>query len=692
MLFPFFPKQKKNHIENNKNQQNIEYINQIKQSLKRESNDFCIECGIKHPQYISINNSIFLCKECILNHLQLSQEASTIIRNDLKILTLNEIQYIYNGGNQKLLKFINDEFPELKKFEPQIFYNTKAMDFYRKRLKYITEGGEEPIKPPINEAYLLIKKNEESFMTDMEMEGEEPLNEINKNQKDDNIKNDINKNKKEEISNINNDSNNNEIKNNGKNNLESKTKHNFFNLKNNNIKFPPNNFVDENNNMKIKIFNKSNFKNFKDNIRYSRLSKNIKFKHNYNNFDNESEANNYNYSTNKTCDTIEVTNSNFKIFKNRGSKDNTPIKSGIFSPQPLTNFQNSISDINKIKHNVYSKPKGISFFQKYKLRTKSDYPKFNSNKNNEIKLVFNMNEFNIDNKDNNNNSIKENKTKEEKNNILNYNENVKNTKINHFNFITKNKNGEKLERKKINKTYINSLNERKNKVKEKYVNKNKNYSHDNEIQLISAKNEKDKDKINKDNIAVNISQVNIIKNINNININIDSFNEKKQSNKTEIDFHKKNEDKSLNEKLNKKREIYNAEIEEKENKKLIAENLIEYKRNNTNFETETISRPKNSIRYFQSFASNRSINREIKSNQKLVIKRNSDSSERKNYTFDNIREKYKNKEKEKIKKIDEKNKLIQKMNYKGINKSMDEPYKGYIKESIRNKYKKKKIN
>ena len=32
------------------------------------------------------------------------------------------------------------------------------------------------------------------------------------------------------------------------------------------------------------------------------------------------------------------------------------------------------------------------------------------------------------------------------------------------------------------------------------------------------------------------------------------------------------------------------------------------------------------------------------------------------------------------------------MNYKGINKSMDEPYKGYIKESIRNKYKKKKIN
>ena len=235
MLFPFFSKQKKNHIENNNNQHNIEYINHIKQSLKRESNDFCIECGKKHPQYISINNSIFLCKECILNHLQLSQDASTIIRNDLKILTLIEMKYIYNGGNKKLLEFINDEFPELKKFEPQIFYNTKAMDFYRKRLKYITEGGEEPIKPPIKEAYSLIEKNEESFMTDMEMEGQEPLNEINKKQKDDNIKNDINKNKKEEFSNINKDSNNNEIKNNGKDNLESKIKHNYFNLKNNNI-------------------------------------------------------------------------------------------------------------------------------------------------------------------------------------------------------------------------------------------------------------------------------------------------------------------------------------------------------------------------------------------------------------------------------------------------------------------------
>ena len=65
-----------------------------------------------------------------MNHLQLSQEASTIIKNDLKILTLNEIQYIYNGGNQKLLDFINNEFPKLKGLEPEIFFNTMAMDYY----------------------------------------------------------------------------------------------------------------------------------------------------------------------------------------------------------------------------------------------------------------------------------------------------------------------------------------------------------------------------------------------------------------------------------------------------------------------------------------------------------------------------------------------------------------------------------
>ena len=694
MLFPFFSKSKKNQNDNSNIKQNNEYISLIKQTFKQESNDYCVECGKRHPQYISINNSIFLCKECILNHLQLSQEASTIIKNDLKILTLNEIQYIYNGGNQKLLNFVKDEFPELTKFEPQMFYNTKAMDYYRKRLKYLTEGGEEPIKPSINEAYSQIKKNEENDLSDIEMEVDEIYNNINKNQKDDTFEKDdniLNKNL-----NINNtgdyDKNYTPKIDDEKNGFEDKIKKNYINIKNNNVKNSPNNIFDENFTKKLKDFNKVNIDSYKNNLRYSRLSKNIKYKKNYNNFDNESYNFN-NYSTNKTCDTIEISNSNFKNWKNRGSNDNSLLKNGILSPQPITNFQNSTTETNKI----YSKPKGISFFQKYKYRTKSNYPEDDSN--NEIKIVFNINEFNLDNKKNNN--INKNKTKDEKTNESNYYEKIKNTKINHYDFITKNKKGKKFEKKKINQTYTNDINESQNKIVEKDDIKNMNYSLNDEIKV--NKNEKEK---NKNKIAVNISNVNIIKNINNINININGYKDKNKipiSNKTNVNSSQNNENLLLTDKTFKKqklitkKEINTIENLSKEKKKSIAKKLIEYKKNKIHSNTETKIIPKNPIRNYQTFELKRSLKKEttnFKYNQKLLLKTDNNSSEKKNYSFYNLREKYKNKEKENINKRNEneKNKLLQRMNNKLKNKSMDEPYKGLFKESIRNKYKKKKFN
>ena len=177
MFYPFAPKSK-SKIDKNLNERNDDYIKMIKETLKDGSNDNCVECGANNPQYISINNSIFLCKDCILNHLQLPQEASTIIKNDLKILNVDEIQYIHNGGNKKLLDFINNEFPRLKEFPPQQLYNTKAMDYYRKNLKYLTEGGIKPIKPGIKEAYELILKEEQNDISDLDMDNEDPENNL----------------------------------------------------------------------------------------------------------------------------------------------------------------------------------------------------------------------------------------------------------------------------------------------------------------------------------------------------------------------------------------------------------------------------------------------------------------------------------------------------------------------------------
>ena len=716
MLFPFFPKSKQKQKEIIKNKKNNECIDLIKESLKQEENDYCVECGEKDPQYISINNSIFLCKECILNHLQLSQEVSTIIKNDLKILTLNEIQYICNGGNQKLLNFVSDEYPELNKFEPQIFYNTKAMDYYRKRLKYLSEGGEEPIKPSVNDGYMIIKNNEENDITDLEIDDSyEEKNKTYKVKNDDDNKDNYHK---KDINRIRNDKKNKEDINkyksisntilNSQNNITSKNNKNS-------------NEFEKNENSKVKTFIKSNLENYKENLRYNKIAKTIKFKKNYNNFDNENNNNyNYNYSTNRTCDTIEISNPNFKNLKNKGSNDF--LKNVIFSPEPASSIlKNTTPDTNTLIKNIYSKPKGISFFNKYKFRTKTETSKINQN--NEIDIVYNVNEFSIDNKKNN---IKESIKKDEKYNEKKYNENIQNTKINKLSRTNRIKNEEIMSYNyNINKTYVVPFKEReiRNKFKNNILNnslveeRKVNHKINDEIK----NNKKDKNNLN-NNISVNIANLKIIKNINNYNINIEplEYKNKKHEKKEELiyksnlNLFKNNENKEsssllANQRINQKQELNSnkkAIINEKEKRKsetskeiikIIAKTITDYKTNKTHNENELKKRPKNPIRNYQTFITNRSLNKEInfKYNESL-IKRNNDTSNEKNYSFNNIREKYSNREKKnenKRIKINEyeRNKGKQKLNEKIINKSMEEPYKGFFKESIRNKYKRKKF-
>ena len=68
---------------------------------------------------------------------------------------------MYLGGNQKLLEFINYEYPQLHKFKINILYQTKAMQYYRNNLNYLVNGGPKPVKPneKIN-AYELVDIND----------------------------------------------------------------------------------------------------------------------------------------------------------------------------------------------------------------------------------------------------------------------------------------------------------------------------------------------------------------------------------------------------------------------------------------------------------------------------------------------------------------------------------------------------
>ena len=707
MLFPFFPKSKKHQKEINRNKKNDKCINIIKESLEGKENDNCFECGKGHPQYISINNSIFLCRECILNHLQLSQEASTIIKNDLKILTLNEIKYINNGGNQKLFDFIKDEFPKLKDMKPHIFYNTKAIDYYRKKLKYLTEGGEKPVKPIGDDAYTSILKNEEDEINDFEIEGNEPpgdelftknhLSQNNQNENNNNLSGEKNlkikekeniKNNEEQV-NISND--NDEEKTNYKSNYKSSNKK-FSDIKENNLK----RIIDEENDNKIiKSSNKKkiNFNNYNSYIKNNQLYKTIK--KNYNNFDNE----NYNYSANKTSDTIEIVNTNLK----NNSKENHKLNkiNGILYPYPTSNnFQQD----NQIKKILYSKPKGMSFFKKYKFRTKSDYSVINSN--NEIDTVFNINEFCLDNKNKKLNYSRNRNIKNNDDYIDNITEKIKKTKINnyfsssklqnntfenndtHETYKTENKTIFQSNNKTKNTYYINSY-----KSKKQYLNENKNNE---------KENNKEKNDLEKHNISVNISHYKIINNINNYSINIDQIKSKKISNRKEkynslnnnsTDYPINKNQKIISDiekEQSKNEEIKNEKLNE--NKKIIAKKLLNSKNNNKEDNIKRI--PRNPIKNYEIFRTNRIINKEINLKyRRTFMERTNSSSNEKNYSFYDLTEKNKSRDKDielKEKNVNLKNQELKQLPEQNKNKSMNEPYRGFVKESIRNKYKQKK--
>ena len=136
------------------------YIRMIEEKLNEELNNYCVECGNENPEYISINNGIFICVECVQNHLRFPKSISKIMKNHIKSLTLKEIQPLLCGGNKALLDFINNEFPKLSEFPPYILYRTQAMVYYRHNLKFLINGGVPPIKPSVKYAYKISNFNQ----------------------------------------------------------------------------------------------------------------------------------------------------------------------------------------------------------------------------------------------------------------------------------------------------------------------------------------------------------------------------------------------------------------------------------------------------------------------------------------------------------------------------------------------------
>ena len=137
---------------------NFEKERKIREINKEILNHKCFDCHNDQPEYISLNNAIFICKNCYQNnHQKFPLKISKIVKNNLKSLTLKDLQFLYFGGNKKMLEFMKYEYPKLIKLSSFFVYKTIALEYYRSWLAYLVEGGNKPIKPDIEIAYNSIE-------------------------------------------------------------------------------------------------------------------------------------------------------------------------------------------------------------------------------------------------------------------------------------------------------------------------------------------------------------------------------------------------------------------------------------------------------------------------------------------------------------------------------------------------------
>ena len=499
--------------EANNNNEYLRMTSLIKSDL---INNLCFECGSKNPQYISINNAVFICKDCIVNHLSFPHDISQIIINDLYSLNLSEIKMLYLGGNRQLIHFINFDFPGLKQLPPEILYKTMAVDYYRKNLKFLVNGGKKPLKPGKTLAYDLVefsndfmsKKNEKYFnKTELDtiIEGKDEFDEKENNEdeetfnkKDNNLENDtknestmINTPQKNLTENNNNDNNdiisnnkdkdinNSEINNNNENkSFQNEKNDNNVNSNENNI----NNIIKKytkksiRNEYKNKLLNNKN-EQMKENLN---INEEIKFNtdKNISEIINNEENNSNNNLSNINSIKVSESNNNENNTENK-INDNNNLNDDISGDDNTIKIVNGLinisreNDFSDFKSNKENNNDSLSYSIKEKLeleiKEKSDKKNKNTKSRNDIKRDIDFNNH------------KRNKTETD---------------------ISRKKKDNENENNNDNMEYSNKSVKLKNKSKDKdnYHKKGKKEKY--------VFDEEDNDDINEDNINITIKKKN----------------------------------------------------------------------------------------------------------------------------------------------------------------------------------------
>ena len=108
-----------------------------------ELNNYCFDCLDKNPNWVSINNAIYLCLSCAGKHRSLGINISNVKSLSLDEITENQMKLLKLGGNERLNNFLKEN----KINKNSNIYNLAILDYYRKLLRYEAYNEELPEKP-----------------------------------------------------------------------------------------------------------------------------------------------------------------------------------------------------------------------------------------------------------------------------------------------------------------------------------------------------------------------------------------------------------------------------------------------------------------------------------------------------------------------------------------------------------------
>lgn len=155
---------------------------EVKQDLF--SNDYnreCFDCGAENPEWVSVNNAIFLCKECQITHRSFGLSVSYIRSIEMDLWKEEQIHMLRLGGNKRLIDLL--QIYNIHKNTPKTdLYFSKLLDYHRRLIKSELKKDQKPIPPADEDALLPFdadKRKNQNVVKSDNVQKQVELNKLN---------------------------------------------------------------------------------------------------------------------------------------------------------------------------------------------------------------------------------------------------------------------------------------------------------------------------------------------------------------------------------------------------------------------------------------------------------------------------------------------------------------------------------